>query len=442
MFEMKSDAAEYACKIMVIGVGGAGNNALNRMVDVGIRGVELMAVNTDLKDLRSCKAPNYVQIGQKLTKGLGAGADPERGEKAAEETIDEIKSRIEGYDMVFITCGMGGGTGTGAAPVIARAAKEMGILTTAIVTKPFSFESRGRMKKAEMGIARLAESVDTYTVIPNDKLRALDPKLPFEESFKKADEVLQQSVQGITDLITGEALMNVDFADVRTTMHDKGVAHIGMGSGKGESRAMDAVKKAVENPLLDTKLDGAKNLIYNITGCVTNEDVYSISDFLNNLIDDEAEVIFGTDNSGDAGDDTISVTVIATGLLEVGQQQQQQEKPKAPNLFAGAGMAGGLNFGGAGLSGSGLGGAGFGAAGITGAGGVSTLGGMRPVAPQTDNVQVLGTGGTASLGGQGFNQGAQQMSRPVSNSNVSLDTPSIGRVEPKSINIPDFLKRH
>ncbi|MCR5236384.1 MAG: cell division protein FtsZ [Lachnospiraceae bacterium] len=439
---MKSDAAEYACKIMVIGVGGAGNNALNRMVDVGIRGVELMAVNTDLKDLRSCKAPNYVQIGQKLTKGLGAGADPERGEKAAEETIDEIKSRIEGYDMVFITCGMGGGTGTGAAPVIARAAKEMGILTTAIVTKPFSFESRGRMKKAEMGIARLAESVDTYTVIPNDKLRALDPKLPFEESFKKADEVLQQSVQGITDLITGEALMNVDFADVRTTMHDKGVAHIGMGSGKGESRAMDAVKKAVENPLLDTKLDGAKNLIYNITGCVTNEDVYSISDFLNNLIDDEAEVIFGTDNSGDAGDDTISVTVIATGLLEVGQQQQQQEKPKAPNLFAGAGMAGGLNFGGAGLSGSGLGGAGFGAAGITGAGGVSTLGGMRPVAPQTDNVQVLGTGGTASLGGQGFNQGAQQMSRPVSNSTVSLDTPSIGRVEPKSINIPDFLKRH
>ncbi len=442
MFEMKSDAAEYACKIMVIGVGGAGNNALNRMVDVGIRGVELMAVNTDLKDLRSCKAPNYVQIGQKLTKGLGAGADPERGEKAAEETIDEIKSRIEGYDMVFITCGMGGGTGTGAAPVIARAAKEMGILTTAIVTKPFSFESRGRMKKAEMGIARLAESVDTYTVIPNDKLRALDPKLPFEESFKKADEVLQQSVQGITDLITGEALMNVDFADVRTTMHDKGVAHIGMGSGKGESRAMDAVKKAVENPLLDTKLDGAKNLIYNITGCVTNEDVYSISDFLNNLIDDEAEVIFGTDNSGDAGDDTISVTVIATGLLEVGQQQQQQEKPKAPNLFAGAGMAGGLNFGGAGLSGPGLGGAGFGAAGITGAGGVSTLGGMRPVAPQTDNVQVLGTGGTASLGGQGFNQGAQQMSRPVSNSTVSLDTPSIGRVEPKSINIPDFLKRH
>ena len=443
MFEMKSDAAEYACKIMVIGVGGAGNNALNRMVDVGIRGVELMAVNTDLKDLRSCKAPNYVQIGQKLTKGLGAGADPERGEKAAEETIDEIKSRIEGYDMVFITCGMGGGTGTGAAPVIAKAAKDMGILTTAIVTKPFSFESRGRMKKAEMGIARLAESVDTYTVIPNDKLRALDPKLPFEESFKKADEVLQQSVQGITDLITGEALMNVDFADVRTTMHDKGVAHIGMGSGKGESRAMDAVKKAVENPLLDTKLDGAKNLIYNITGTVTNEDVYSISDFLNNLIDDEAEVIFGTDNSGDAGDDTISVTVIATGLVEA-SAQQQQEKPKAPNLYAGS-MAGGLNFGGAGLGGAGLGGAGLGGVGIAGAGGVSSLGGMRPVAPQTDNVQVLGTGGTASLGrmgNQGYGAGAQQMSRPASNPTVALDQPTIGRVEPKSINIPDFLKRH
>ena len=415
MFEMKSDAAEYACKIMVIGVGGAGNNALNRMVDVGIRGVELMAVNTDLKDLRSCKAPNYVQIGQKLTKGLGAGADPERGEKAAEESIDEIKSRIEGYDMVFITCGMGGGTGTGAAPVIARAAKEMGILTTAIVTKPFSFESRGRMKKAEAGIERLAASVDTYTVIPNDKLRALDPKLPFEESFKKADEVLQQSVQGITDLITGEALMNVDFADVRTTMHDKGVAHIGMGSGKGESRAMDAVKKAVENPLLDTKIDGAKNLIYNITGTVTNEDVYSISDYLNNLIDDEAEVIFGTDNSGDPGDDTISVTVIATGLLDV-SAQQPQEKPKAPNLFATNMVTPGLNFG----------------------------GNIRPVTPQTDNVQVLGTGGTANLGASGASTGAPAGSTPTPRVNIPIqgEPVTLGRVEPKSINIPDFLKRH
>ena len=420
MFEMKSDAAEYACKIMVIGVGGAGNNALNRMVDVGIRGVELMAVNTDLKDLRSCKAPNYVQIGQKLTKGLGAGADPERGEKAAEETIDEIKSRIEGYDMVFITCGMGGGTGTGAAPVIAKAAKDMGILTTAIVTKPFSFESRGRMKKAEAGIERLSANVDTYTVIPNDKLRALDPKLPFEESFKKADEVLQQSVQGITDLITGEALMNVDFADVRTTMHDKGIAHIGMGSGKGESRALDAVKKAVENPLLDTKIDGAKNLIYNITGTVTNEDVYSISDYLNNLIDDEAEVIFGTDNSGDAGDDTICVTVIATGLQEA---VPVQEKPKAPNLFAGAGVNPGFG-----------------------------LGGIRPVAPQTDNVQVLGTGATANLGPQpGLGSmppapGSAQGSAPAPASRVNIPAPSepisMARVEPKSINIPDFLKRH
>ena len=435
---MKSDAAEYACKIMVIGVGGAGNNALNRMVDVGIRGVELMAVNTDLKDLRSCKAPNYVQIGQKLTKGLGAGADPERGEKAAEETIDEIKSRIEGYDMVFITCGMGGGTGTGAAPVIARAAKEMGILTTAIVTKPFSFESRGRMKKAEMGIARLAESVDTFTVIPNDKLRALDPKLPFEESFKKADEVLQQSVQGITDLITGEALMNVDFADVRTTMHDKGVAHIGMGSGKGESRAMDAVKKAVENPLLDTKIDGAKNLIYNITGNVTNEDVYSISDFLNNLIDPDADVIFGTDNSGDVSDDTISVTVIATGLLDVTAEQPQPEKPKAPNIFA-QGMAGGLNFGNQGVLG----------AGGVGLGGMNGLAGMRPVTPQTDNVQVLGTGGTANLGAQGFTGNVQPQAqqptvaaRPQQTQQIAPEPVTISRVEPKSINIPDFLKRH
>ncbi len=457
MFEMKSDAAEYACKIMVIGVGGAGNNALNRMVDVGIRGVELMAVNTDLKDLRSCKAPNYVQIGQKLTKGLGAGADPERGEKAAEESIDEIKSRIEGYDMVFITCGMGGGTGTGAAPVIARTAKEMGILTTAIVTKPFGFESRGRMKKAEMGIAKLAESVDTYTVIPNDKLRALDPKLPFEESFKKADEVLQQSVQGITDLITGEALMNVDFADVRTTMHDKGIAHIGMGTGKGENRAMDAVKKAVENPLLDTKINGAKNLIYNITGHLTNEDVFTISEFLNDLIYDEADVIFGTDQSADVEDDAISVTVIATGLQEVGQ-----EKPRAQ---AGSGMYGNQQNQGMSYAPQ----------------NPFLSGNMRPVAPQTDNVQVLGTGTTASLGGgmgtgfdsglgagSGFgngmgsvpgsgigtgfgsgmpgNQGPQQggqPSIPPRNPAASSEPPvTLNRVEPRSINIPDFLKRH
>ncbi len=419
MLEIKSNEAENACKIIVVGVGGAGNNAVNRMVDESITGVEFIGINTDKQALQLCKAPKLLQIGEKLTKGLGAGADPERGEKAAEETIDEIKSRIEGYDMVFITCGMGGGTGTGAAPVIAKAAKDMGILTTAIVTKPFSFESRGRMKKAEAGIERLSANVDTYTVIPNDKLRALDPKLPFEESFKKADEVLQQSVQGITDLITGEALMNVDFADVRTTMHDKGIAHIGMGSGKGESRALDAVKKAVENPLLDTKIDGAKNLIYNITGTVTNEDVYSISDYLNNLIDDEAEVIFGTDNSGDAGDDTICVTVIATGLQEAAAPVQ--EKPKAPNLFAGAGVNPGFG-----------------------------LGGIRPVAPQTDNVQVLGTGGTANLGpqpGLGSMPAAPAPgSAPAPTPRVNIPAPtepiSMARVEPKSINIPDFLKRH
>ena len=430
MFEMKSDAQEYACKIMVIGVGGAGNNALNRMVDVGIRGVELMAVNTDLKDLRSCKAPNYVQIGQKLTKGLGAGADPERGEKAAEESIDEIKSRIEGYDMVFITCGMGGGTGTGAAPVIARTAKEMGILTTAIVTKPFAFESRGRMKKAEIGIAKLAECVDTYTVIPNDKLRALDPKLPFEESFKKADEVLQQSVQGVTDLIPGDALMNVDFADVRTTMHDKGIAHIGMGVGKGENRAMDAVKKAVENPLLDTRIDGAKNLIYNITGHLTNEDVFTISEYLNDLIYDEADVIFGTDQSANVEDDAISVTVIATGLQEVGQERPRPQS--APNMYSQPVPNQGMNF--------------------APQNPFLNNGGMRPVAPQTDNVQVLGAGTTANLGGLGTFNPAPQTAMPQQpaapqtpiqpRANIPTPEPvSLNRVEPRSINIPDFLKR-
>jgi cell division protein FtsZ len=335
---MKSDAAEYACKIMVIGVGGAGNNALNRMVDVGIRGVELMAVNTDLKDLRSCKAPNYVQIGQKLTKGLGAGADPERGEKAAEESIDEIKSRIEGYDMVFITCGMGGGTGTGAAPVVARISREMGILTVGVVTKPFSFEARVRMQNAMLGISNIRNNVDTLIVIPNDKLlQIVDRRTTMPDALKKADEVLQQAVQGITDLINVPAVINLDFADVSTVMKDKGIAHIGIGSGKGDDKATDAVKMAVESPLLETKVNGATDVIINISGDITLTDASDASEYVRQLAGDDVNVIFGA-MYDESKTDTCTVTVIATGIEATGTgnaavaqaKAQAAAKPVAP----------------------------------------------------------------------------------------------------------------
>ena len=234
MLEIMTNEAESAARIIVIGVGGAGNNAVNRMIDEQIGGVEFIGINTDKQALNFCKASSALQIGEKLTKGLGAGAKPEIGEKAAEENLDEIKDAIKGADMVFVTCGMGGGTGTGAAPVVARAAKEMGILTVGVVTKPFRFEAKTRMQNAIAGIEKLKDSVDTLIVIPNDKLlEIVDRRTTMPEALKKADEVLQQSVQGITDLINKSAIINLDFADVRTVMRDKGVAHIGIGTGTG-----------------------------------------------------------------------------------------------------------------------------------------------------------------------------------------------------------------
>ena len=234
MLEIKSNDAESSARIIVIGVGGAGNNAVNRMIDEKIDGVEFIGVNTDRQALQLCKAPRLLQIGEKLTKGLGAGAKPEVGQKAAEESTDEITNALTGADMVFVTCGMGGGTGTGAAPVIAGIAKEMGILTVGVVTKPFRFEARTRMTNALSGIERLKNSVDTLIVIPNDKiLEIVDRRTTMPEALKKADEVLQQGVQGITDLINVPAVINLDFADVQTVMKDKGIAHIGIGHGKG-----------------------------------------------------------------------------------------------------------------------------------------------------------------------------------------------------------------
>ena len=250
MLEIKTNESEAAAKIVVVGVGGAGNNAVNRMVTENIGGVEFIGINTDKQALKYCKAPTALQIGEKLTKGLGAGAQPEVGEKAAEESIDELSQAIKGADMVFVTCGMGGGTGTGAAPVVAKVAKDMGILTVGIVTKPFKFEAKARMNNALAGIEKLKENVDTLIVIPNDKLlEIVDRRTSMPDAFKKADEVLQQAVQGITDLINVPALINLDFADVKTVMNNKGIAHIGIGTAKGDDKAIDAVKMAVSCPI-------------------------------------------------------------------------------------------------------------------------------------------------------------------------------------------------
>ena len=294
MLEIKSNDAETTCKIIVVGVGGAGNNAVNRMVDENITGVEFVGINTDKQALQLCKAPKLLQIGEKLTKGLGAGAKPEIGEKAAEESAEEISAALKGADMVFVTCGMGGGTGTGAAPVVAKLAREMGILTVGVVTKPFSFEARVRMQNAMLGIQNIKNNVDTLIIIPNDKLlQIVDRRTTMPDALKKADEVLQQAVQGITDLINVPAVINLDFADVQTVMKDKGIAHIGIGSGKGDEKAIDAVKMAVESPLLETKINGASSVIINISGDITLQDASDASEYVRQLAGNDVNIIFG-----------------------------------------------------------------------------------------------------------------------------------------------------
>ncbi len=316
MLEIMTNEAESAAKIIVIGVGGAGNNAVNRMVDEAIGGVEFVGVNTDKQALTLCKAPTVLQIGEKVTKGLGAGAKPEVGEQAAEESIDEIKSIIEGADMVFVTCGMGGGTGTGAAPVVAKAAKDMGILTVGVVTKPFRFEARTRMTNALAGIDRLKSNVDTLIVIPNDKLlEIVDRRTTMPEALKKADEVLKQAVQGITDLINLPALINLDFADVQTVMIDKGIAHIGIGEGKGDDKALEAVQEAVASPLLETTINGATHVIINISGDISLMDANDAASYVQNLAGEDANIIFGA-MYDDSVPDYAKITVIATGLSD------------------------------------------------------------------------------------------------------------------------------
>mgnify|MGYP004504041515 FL=1 len=334
MLEIKLPETESAARIIVVGVGGAGNNAVNRMIDENVAGVEFIGVNTDKQALQFCKAPTAMQIGEKLTKGLGAGARPEVGMKAAEESADDLEQALKGADMVFVTCGMGGGTGTGAAPVIARISKGLGILTIGIVTKPFRFEAKQRMTNANEGIANLRENVDSLIVIPNDKLLELvDRRTTMPEALKKADEVLLQAVTGITDLINVPALINLDFADVSTVMKDKGIAHIGIGKAKGDDKALEAVKQAVASPLLETSIEGASDVIINVSGDISLIEANDAAMFVEELAGENANIIFGAVYDEKAQDEC-TITVIATGIVEKNQAKPQSKTVQRGNIFA------------------------------------------------------------------------------------------------------------
>jgi cell division protein FtsZ len=315
LLEFDIDMEQFA-QIKVIGVGGGGNNAVNRMISSGLRGVEFIAINTDKQALFLSKANTKIQIGDKLTKGLGAGANPDIGEKAAEESKDEISQAIKGADMVFVTAGMGGGTGTGAAPVVAQIAREMGILTVGVVTKPFMFEGRKRMQHAERGVERLKETVDTLVTIPNDRLlQVAEKKTSIVDAFRIADDVLKQGVQGISDLIAVPGLVNLDFADVKTIMLDTGMAHMGIGRASGESRAEEAAKQAIQSPLLETSIEGARGVLLNITGGADLGlfEVNLAAELVQKSADPDANIIFGAVIDENLSDEMI-ITVIATGF--------------------------------------------------------------------------------------------------------------------------------
>ena len=404
MLEIMSTVAESGAKIIVIGVGGAGNNAVNRMIDECIGGVEFVGVNTDKQALVLCKAPTLIQIGEKLTKGLGAGAKPEIGEKAAQESTDELAAVMEGADMVFVTCGMGGGTGTGAAPVVAKIAKDMGILTVGVVTKPFKFEAKTRMVNALSGIEKLRESVDTLIVIPNDKLlEIVDRRTTMPDALKKADEVLQQGVQGITDLINVPALINLDFADVQTVMKDKGMAHIGIGSAAGDDKAIEAVKIAVASPLLETSITGASHVIINISGDISLMDANDAASYVQDLAGDDANIIFGA-KYDESYKDSCTITVIATGL--------ENPTPKLLNSLGG----------------------GFTAASQTPQAGLGIN--RTTVQPAQQTVQPIQPVQTPQ--GMAGTQTVQQT--PNVSAGIKMPKPPVSNIKQKDIQIPDFLK--
>ena len=416
MLEIKINENENAARIIVVGVGGAGNNAVNRMVDENIAGVELIGINTDHQALKDCKAPTAMQIGEKLTKGLGAGARPEIGEKAAEESSEELAQALKGADMVFVTCGTGGGTGTGAAPVVAKIAKDMGILTVGIVTKPFRFEAKARMANALQGIERLKESVDTLIVIPNDKLlEIVDRRTTMPEALKKADEVLQQSVQGITDLINVPGLINLDFADVQTVMTDKGIAHIGIGKAKGDDKAIEAVKQAVSSPLLETSIEGASHVIINISGDISLIEANEAASYVQELVGDDANIIFGAMYDENAQDEA-TITVIATGLNDdAGSVSQTMNNFNTFNLKNGAVEAA--------------------------AAAQPQQSAPQTAAPRFATARPMGTT-TARPAASGVSYGSQA---PTQSAQTQIPTPTPviqprPTVKPADINIPDFLR--
>ncbi len=312
--ELDFESGQFA-QLKVVGVGGAGNNAINRMIQYGLRGVEFISVNTDKQALYLSKASQKIQIGEKVTKGLGAGADPEIGRKAAEESREAIIEALKDADLVFITAGMGGGTGTGAAPIVASCAKELGILTVGVVTKPFFFEGKVRMANAMNGIMSLKESVDTLITIPNDRLIDTVGNMALTDAFSVADDVLRQGIQGISDLITQPGMINLDFADVRTIMKEKGMAHMGIGMASGDKRAVEAAKQAVASPLLETTINGAKGILLNITGGpnLSLKETTEAASIVQEYADPGANIIMGTSVNDDMGD-TLRVTVIATGF--------------------------------------------------------------------------------------------------------------------------------
>ncbi|MBP6884186.1 MAG: cell division protein FtsZ [Candidatus Pacebacteria bacterium] len=326
---------ESFARIMVIGVGGSGKNAINHMINSKVKGVSFICMNTDTQDLHHSLAEKKIHIGKNLTKGLGAGMDPEVGKKAAEETKSEIQDVIKGADMIFLACGMGGGTGTGAAPIIARAAKEQGILTVAVVTKPFFFEGNHRMKLAEKGIEELAKEVDAIIIIPNDKLLQLsDKNTNFKDAFATCDDVLRQAVEGISDLITTPGIINVDFADIRAIMSDAGSALMGIGSASGEKRAEQAALQAINSPLLEVSIHGAKGVLFAISGGedITIQEIQEAAKIITESIDKDAKVIFGTIRDEKLKKGELRVTVIATSFgIEI---------PRTKNLFGPASSAG------------------------------------------------------------------------------------------------------
>ena len=453
MLEIKTNEIVDAAKILVVGVGGGGNNAVNRMVEEGIRGVELLGVNTDKQALSSCKSPRLLQIGADLTKGLGAGAKPEVGEKAAEESREDIASALRGADMVIVTCGMGGGTGTGAAPIVAQIAKEQGALTVAVVTRPFEFEAKRRMDNAKAGIEKMRQNVDTLIVIPNDKiLEIVDRRTSVPDALKKADEVLQQAVRGITDLITIKQEINLDFADLRTVMENKGLAHVGVGMASGDEKGLEAIKQAVNSPLLETSLAGATDILINIKGDLSMYEQKIMNDFILDITGDDVNLIWGTDYDSQAAPDTISVTVIATGINEAAAA------PRTPNMAnRNAGMSA------AGRPMGGFSSANQARSQGVGAGYANPAMGMPGTQPMYNNVPNNGMGAGMPMQGMPIQQGmpvqgnVPNYGTPIQQAPVQqnpMPTPTQARpilgnpaaapkpnVQSSQLNIPDFLRR-